>query len=107
MTIFTPGLSEAKLWDESNYVVRNQLNAVADPITEPFLPTRRAASRQSMPPPEPISAIDAPGVTFDLTQVDTVPGQPALTSSPTFSTPHVFAAGARLQVEEQHAAGAR
>ena len=28
MTIFTPGLDEAKLWDESNYIVRNQLNAV-------------------------------------------------------------------------------
>jgi multidrug efflux pump subunit AcrB len=28
MTIFTPGLDEAMLWDESNYVVRNQINAV-------------------------------------------------------------------------------
>ena len=28
MTIFTPGLDEAKLWDESNYIVRNQINAV-------------------------------------------------------------------------------
>jgi multidrug efflux pump subunit AcrB len=28
LTIFTPGLDEAKLWDESNYIVRNQINAV-------------------------------------------------------------------------------
>ena len=28
LTIFTPNLDEAKLWDESNYIVRNQLNAV-------------------------------------------------------------------------------
>jgi multidrug efflux pump subunit AcrB len=28
LTINTPGLDEAKLWDESNFVVRNQINAV-------------------------------------------------------------------------------
>ena len=28
LRIFTPGIDEAKLWDESNYIVRNQVNAV-------------------------------------------------------------------------------
>lgn len=28
MTIFSPNMDEAKLWDESNYIVRNQINAV-------------------------------------------------------------------------------
>ncbi|MGZ3696831.1 MAG: efflux RND transporter permease subunit, partial [Bdellovibrionota bacterium] len=28
LSIFSPGIDEAKLWDESNYIVRNQLNAV-------------------------------------------------------------------------------
>ena len=32
MPVFTPGLNEAQLWDESNYVVRNRLNAVAGAI---------------------------------------------------------------------------
>jgi multidrug efflux pump subunit AcrB len=32
MSIFTPGLTEAKLWDESNYIVRNQLNAVSGAV---------------------------------------------------------------------------
>ena len=32
MTIFTPGLDEAKLWDESNYIVRNRINAVPGAI---------------------------------------------------------------------------
>ena len=28
LTIFSPNMDEAKLWDESNYIVRNQINAV-------------------------------------------------------------------------------
>ena len=28
MSVYTPGLDEAKLWDESNYTVRPPLNAV-------------------------------------------------------------------------------
>ena len=32
MGIFTPGLSQAKLWDESNYIVRNKLNAVGGAV---------------------------------------------------------------------------
>lgn len=32
MGVFTPGLDEAKLWDESNIVVRNQLNAVSGAV---------------------------------------------------------------------------
>src|SRR5579885_3331453 len=28
LTIFTPNIDEAKLWDESNYIARNPLNAV-------------------------------------------------------------------------------
>jgi multidrug efflux pump subunit AcrB len=32
MAVHTPGLKEAQLWDESNYVVRNRLNAVPGAI---------------------------------------------------------------------------
>jgi len=28
LRIFTPGVDEAKLWDESNFIVRNQVNAI-------------------------------------------------------------------------------
>src|ERR1019366_3989933 len=32
MSIYTPGLNEAQLWDESDYIVRNRLNAVPGAI---------------------------------------------------------------------------